>query len=160
MACTKADEPASAPVAAATGDDRAAGQGKLPAVDLVRAFTTLTFRRPVFFTHAGDASGRLFVGEQCGVIRVFANRPDVQRAGVFLDIRSKVRMAHNEEGLLSLAFHPQYARNGYFFIYYSASDPRRGVLSRFNVRSDDPEVADRSDWARETHPKSSSIANP
>ena len=141
-ACAEANEPPPAPAAVVAHDDRAAGQGELPAVDLVRAFRKLTFRRPLFLTHAGDASGRLFVGEQRGVIRVFANRPDVQLAGVFLDIQSKVRMAHNEEGLLSLAFHPQYARNGSFFIYYSASDPRRGVLSRFNVRRDDPEVAD------------------
>ena len=141
-ACAEANEPAPAPAAAVAHDDRGSGQRELPEVDLVRAFRKLTFRRPLFLTHAGDASGRLFVGEQRGVIRVFANRPDVQLAGVFLDIQSKVRMAHNEEGLLSLAFHPQYARNGSFFIYYSASDPRRGVLSRFSVRSDDPEVAD------------------
>ena len=91
-------------------------------------------------THAGD--DRLFVVEQHGRIRVFENRPDVETAGVFLDIRPKVSRKHNEEGLLTLAFHPRYATNGYFYVYYSATDPRRGVLSRFSVSGDDPDRAD------------------
>jgi glucose/arabinose dehydrogenase len=48
----------------------------------------------------------------------------------------------NEEGLLGLAFDPDYSRNGYFYVYYSAAGPRRTVLSRFNIRSGDSEIAD------------------
>jgi len=44
--------------------------------------------------------------------------------------------------LLSLAFHPEYADNGYFYVYYSASNPRRPVGSRFSVSTGDPKVAD------------------
>ena len=116
----------------------------LPTVRLSRAFPRLTFTRPIYLTHAGDASNRLFVVEQRGRILVFQNRSDVTAAQEFLDIRPIVRMRHNEEGLLALAFHPKYAENGRFYVYYTASDPRRGVLSRFSVSVDDPGRADPS----------------
>ncbi|MCZ6494283.1 MAG: PQQ-dependent sugar dehydrogenase [Planctomycetota bacterium] len=96
----------------------------------------------MFLTHAGDGSNRLFVVEQAGRIRAFENGPDVKAAKVFLDIRPQVRRRHNEEGLLALAFHPQYRKNGHLYVYYSASRPRRGVLSRFTVSADDPDQAD------------------
>ncbi len=114
--------------------------GTLPEVTAARAFPRLAFRRPVWITHAGD--DRLFVIEQAGRIRVFENRPDVETAGVFLDIREQVRSRHNEEGLLALAFHPRYADNGRFYVYYTASEPRRGVLSSFAVSGDDPDRAE------------------
>jgi len=50
---------------------------------------------------------------------------------LLLDISDQVSRDGNEEGLLGLAFDPDYAENGEFFVYYSASDPRRSVLSRF-----------------------------
>ena len=54
----------------------------------------------------------------------------------------------DEEGLLGLAFDPGYQDNGYFNLYYSATDPRRSVLSRFSVREDDPSAADRiASWS-------------
>lgn len=114
----------------------------LPSVRLSRAFPKMTFTRPIFITHAGDKSNRLFVVEQRGRILVFENKSDVQSSQEFLNIRSKVRMRHNEEGLLSLAFHPNYAENGEFFVYYTASSPRRSVLSRFKVSADDADKAD------------------
>jgi len=112
----------------------------LPSVHLQRAFGQLEFHRPVQVTHAGD--NRLFVVEQNGRIRVFENSPDRGTPDVFLDIRSQVRRKDNEEGLLSLAFHPRYAANGFFYVYYSASKPRRGILSRFTVSADDPNRAE------------------
>jgi glucose/arabinose dehydrogenase len=114
----------------------------LPRVSLARAFPRLTFRRPVFLTHAGDGSDRLFVVEQQGRVRVFENHQDVETARVFVDIRSQVNRNHNEEGLLALAFHPQHAANGHFYVYYSASRPRRGTLSRFTIETGDPSHAD------------------
>lgn len=64
----------------------------------------------------------------------------MSNTSTFLDIRSRVSTAGNEEGLLGLAFHPNYAKNGHFYVYYSAAGPRRSVLSRFTV-SDDPNQA-------------------
>lgn len=110
--------------------------------DLVVAFPNLAFDRPVDLQHAGDGSGRLFVVEQEGLIRVFANDPEVPAAGVFLDIQDRVQCC-GEQGLLGLAFHPSYADNGRFFVYYSAgSGPRRSVLARYGVDPADPNRAD------------------
>lgn len=114
----------------------------LPSVRLSRAFPKMTFTRPLFITHAGDKSNRLFVVEQRGRILVFENKSDVDSSQEFLNIRSIVRMRENEEGLLSLTFHPNYAENGEFFVYYTASSPRRSVLSRFKVSADDANKAD------------------
>jgi quinoprotein glucose dehydrogenase len=120
----------------------AEGAASLPKISLRRAFPRLSFLRPVYLTHAGDGTDRLFVLERRGRIRVFADRRDVETAGVFLDLQSQVSRRHNEEGLLALAFHPDYRTNGRFYVYYSASSPRRGILSEFRVDPEDPDRAD------------------
>lgn len=102
----------------------------------VPAFEKLGFDRPLWLGHAGDQSGRVFVAEQPGRIMVFAGTREVATAEVFLDIRDRVRTEHNEEGLLGVAFAPDYARTGHVYVYYSASRPRRVVISRFTVSSD------------------------
>ena len=51
----------------------------------------------------------------------------------FLDIRDRVRDRGEEEGLLGLAFDPDFESNGYLFVYYTADGPRRSVISRFSV---------------------------
>ncbi|MFQ5571122.1 MAG: PQQ-dependent sugar dehydrogenase, partial [Rhodothermales bacterium] len=106
------------------------------------AFPGLSFERPVDLQHAGDGSNRLFVVEQRGVIRVFANDPSANDAPFFLDIRSRVRDTSSEEGLLGLAFHPNYADNGFFYVYYSASNRRRSVIARYSVNPNNPDRAD------------------
>ena len=88
-------------------------------------------------THAGDGSGRLFVTEQVG--RVLIHDGDSLLTTPFLDIRTRVR-AGGERGLLSVAFHPSYATNGYFFVNYTNLSSNT-VVSRFKV-SDDSNVAD------------------
>ena len=108
------------------------------------AFVNLDFTRPVDLQHAGDGSNRLFVVEQAGVISVFDNDPSVASASVFLDIEDRVRDSANEEGLLGLAFHPDYANNGFFYVYHSASNPRRSIVARYSVDPNDPNVADRN----------------
>ena len=111
---------------------------------------------PVQLTHAGDGSGRLFIVDQTGVIRIVS-------AGVllptpFLDLSAELPALNplfDERGLLGLAFHPEYATNGRFFVRYSApragapSEPcfgtsrgcHREVLAEYAV-SADPDVAD------------------
>ncbi|WP_194777540.1 PQQ-dependent sugar dehydrogenase [Pararhodonellum marinum] len=111
-------------------------------IGLEDAFSQLTFTRPVDLQHAGDGSDRIFVVEQSGVISVFPNDPEVGEKKVFLNLESKVRDQGNEEGLLGLAFHPNYASNGYFYVNYSASSPRRTVISRFQVSAADADAAD------------------
>ncbi|MBI4200810.1 MAG: PQQ-dependent sugar dehydrogenase [Chloroflexi bacterium] len=114
----------------------------LPALDVEVAFPGLAFPRMVFLTHSGDGADRLFLVLQPGRIMLLQNRGDVTSAEVFLDIRDRVNDAGSEEGLLGLTFDPQYASNGYSYVYYSASNPRRSVISRFSVRKDDPTRAD------------------
>lgn len=64
-----------------------------------------------------------------------------RQATVFLDLSARVSTAGNEEGLLGLAFDADFQSNREFFVYYSAANPRRSMLSRFRV-SADPDVAD------------------
>lgn len=96
------------------------------------------FERPIFVTHAGDGTGRLFVMGQLGEIWV-CDGPDDDSPEVFLDIRSKVEFNENknEEGLLGLAFHPRFKDNGELYVYYSPryeeESERRTVVSRFRV---------------------------
>lgn len=108
------------------------------------AFPNLSFDRPVDLQHAGDNTDRIFVVEQAGTIKVFPNETQHNSADIFLDIEERVRDNGNEEGLLGLAFHPEYAQNGYFYVNYTASDPRRTVIARYSVTADDPNAADAS----------------
>ena len=95
---------------------------------------------PVYLTPAGDGSGRLFVIEQEGTIRIVRDGRLLARP--FLDIRRRV-IAGGELGLLSVAFHPQYARNGRFFVNYTAdSGSLRTVIAEYRVSAGDPNVAD------------------
>ena len=114
----------------------------LQSIDVEVAFPNLSFERMVFLTPAGDGTNRLFLVLQPGRIMVFPNQSDVSRAEVFLDIRDRVNDRGNEEGLLGLAFDPRFAENGYFYVYYSASNPRRSVLSRFSASEEHANQAD------------------
>jgi len=113
-------------------------------VQLEKAFPGLTFTSPLFLTHGGDGSDRLYVVEQGGRILVFANDSAASSAEVFLDLSSQISSPTGEEGLLGLAFHPQYASNGYFYVNYTAPNPLRTVISRFQVSANDPLKADPS----------------
>lgn len=106
----------------------------------VAAFPKLTFSSPVDFTHANDGTNRLFVVEQKGIIQVFENDANVDKKTVFLDISAKVASG-GEMGLLGLTFHPNFKQNGYFYVNYTRSSPRRQtVVSRFkaNAQTADP----------------------
>ncbi len=70
---------------------------------------------PVHVTNAGDGSNRLFIVEQRGTVRIVQN--GVLQAGNFLDIQDRIRNS-GEMGLLSIAFHPDFASNGRFFVNY------------------------------------------
>jgi glucose/arabinose dehydrogenase len=92
---------------------------------------------PLFVGHAGDGTNRLFIVEQRGTIRVL--QPGGTTATVFLNINAKV-VSGGEQGLLGLAFHPQYVSNGRFFVYYTRIGDGAIVLSEFKVSSN-PNVA-------------------
>jgi glucose/arabinose dehydrogenase len=108
----------------------------------IQAFPELSFTRPVDLQHPGDDSNLLFVVEQRGVISVFENDSSASGKSTFLNIQNRVEDNGNEEGLLGLAFHPDYENNGYFYVNYTASNPDRTVISRFQVSGDNPQQAD------------------
>ncbi len=100
------------------------------------------FTFPVDLQNAGDCSDRIFIVEKEGIIKVFENRADVSELKIFLDITDRVFIEDIEMGLLGLVFHPEYNNNGYFYVNYTAGDPRRTVVSRFQVSSSNPDSAD------------------
>ncbi|MEJ7740873.1 MAG: PQQ-dependent sugar dehydrogenase [Chitinophagaceae bacterium] len=108
---------------------------------LQEAFPGLEFEEPVELTGPDDDKDRVFVIEQNGVIRVFPNKADARQAAVFLDIDKQVESG-GEKGLLGLAFHPEYKKNGFFYVNYTRGDPLTTVISRFTVSATDPNKAD------------------
>jgi glucose/arabinose dehydrogenase len=116
----------------------ATAQSAAAPIDFALTLVADGFARPVQVVDPGDASGRLFVVEQGGVVRIVD-------AGVvlpepFLDISHLVGCC-GERGLLSLAFHPHYAENGQFFVDYTDTNGDT-VVARYQVAADDPERAD------------------
>ncbi|MEO5961020.1 MAG: PQQ-dependent sugar dehydrogenase [Opitutaceae bacterium] len=118
-----------------------------------RVFPAFSFEQPISLVTPPGETRRLFVVEKPGRIWVI---PDVAAANptrtLFLDIASRVTVINNdqadERGLLALAFHPDYASNGQFFVYYTlttttgAGTGLHDRLARFRVSATDPNVAD------------------
>lgn len=99
---------------------------------------------PVYATNAGDGSNRLFILDQTGQIHILVN--DELISEPFLDITSlvtqAVRSSYSEQGLLGLAFHPNFAENGQFFVHYNRDGDGMTVIARYTVSADDPNRAD------------------
>ena len=85
---------------------------------------------PVYVTHSRDGSGRLFIVEQGGVVKVLA--PGAGQATVFLNITDSV-LSGGERGLLGLAFHPQFATNGRLFVSYTRVPDGATVVAEFRA---------------------------
>lgn len=109
---------------------------------LQEAFPNLEYSSPVFLTHSGDNTNRIFILEQNGRIMVFPNSPAVTSDKTFLDITDRVSSG-GEMGLLGLAFHPNYENNGYFYVNYTAENPLRTIISRFQI-TNNPDSADKN----------------
>src|SRR6266581_416600 len=110
-----------------------------PPTGVPSLFLVGTFNNPVYVTAPPGDSARLFVVGQGGTIRVLYH--DTTRTRPFLDISNRV-LSGGERGLLSVAFHPQYATNGRFYVYYTNLNGDIRIV-RFNVSSD-PDSADRA----------------
>jgi glucose/arabinose dehydrogenase len=122
-----------------------AGNARLP---LRLTEITTDLENPIGLAHAGDGSGRLFIVEQKGVIRIYDTVNGILLETPFLDIQDEVfslddSQGHNEQGLLGLAFHPNYVGNGLFYVNYTtkpAASTWHTVVAEFEV-SGDPDVA-------------------
>jgi glucose/arabinose dehydrogenase len=95
--------------------------------------------KPDFVTNAGDGSNRLFIVEQTGKILILPPGATAPLPTPFLDISTKIACC-DERGLLGLAFHPQYAANGRFFVDYTRAEDGAIVIAEFRATAD-PNVA-------------------
>jgi len=140
-------------IAALLGLGLAAGAQPLPQLTLKPVLTKLTDERPVWMSEAPDGSGRLFVVYQAGKILVTKKGSDGGDAKVFFDITDREPNFDNEDGLLSLAFHPGFATNHLFYVYYNQKNPDgqhtqplnfpyRSVISEFKVSATNADAAD------------------
>lgn len=130
------------------GADRVANQtlnfpDKPPPADyaLEDAFPGLRFSNPVAIVQMPDFEDRVFVVEKAGRIRMVTLGEQIERF-TFMSLTDRVRSG-GERGLLGLAFHPDHASNGFFYVFYTAQgsgSPNR--LSRFKVTPDDPFAGD------------------
>jgi glucose/arabinose dehydrogenase len=100
-------------------------------------------RHPLYVTHAGDGSGRIFILEQTGAIWIMRDGERLETP--FIDLSNVVSQAvltrYSEGGLLGLAFHPDYAENGLFYVNYTDQAQGTTRVARYSV-SDDPDIAD------------------
>jgi len=112
---------------------------EIPQISLAR--TAGGFTQPVHVTHAGDGSGRLFVVEKQGVIRIIRNGAVLGTP--FLDISNIVKSVGFEQGLFSVAFPPGFSANRRFYVDYTAVQGVVGdtVVARYRVGAD-PDIAD------------------
>ncbi len=109
--------------------------------DISVAFPNLSFSRPVGIFNADD--NRLFVVEQVGIIQIIDSSESNDSTKVFLDIQDQV-LYGGEQGLLGLAFHPEFNSNGLFYINYVADEPRRTIVSEFRIMDNDHDLANES----------------
>jgi hypothetical protein len=124
-----------------------------PALAAIQLQPVLTgVSSPLYVTSARDGTNRLFIVEQGGVIKLL--QPGATTPTVFLDITSKVLSPPNsEQGLLGLAFHPQYATNRRFFVNYTRQTDGATVIAEYQTSSSDPNVANTAETVVLTIPQ-------
>lgn len=86
---------------------------------------------PLFVTSARDGTKRLFIVQQRGIIRVL--QPGETTTTDFINLSSRVSSSGSERGLLGLAFHPQFATNGYFFVNYTRQSDGATIIARYRA---------------------------
>ncbi|MEY4387368.1 MAG: hypothetical protein RLY20_2651 [Verrucomicrobiota bacterium] len=114
----------------------------LPKIAFTNAFPALPLERPVWMCEAPDGSGRFFIVEQQGRVVSVPKGDTGSNAVEFLNVVDRKPYVGNEEGFLSLAFHPQFKTNGLFYVYYNQQNPRRSVISEFKVSATNANQAD------------------
>ena len=145
VATIESETPVPTSASADASETPAPISGPLPSVRAEVVFPGVSFDRMVYLTHPEGMPERLYLVLQPGRIMAFDNVPNPSTPQTFLDIRDRVSDRGNEEGLLGLAFDPDYGNNGYFYVYYSAASPRRSVIARYHA----PPGSDRVDPSTE-----------
>ena len=101
-------------------------------------------RRPVLVTNAADGSHRLFVVEQRGVIKVWRSGHGLS---TFLDMRTKVEFS-SEQGLLALAFHPNYERNRKFYVLFTEKGTGDVIVAEYKASATNKNKASPTSFRR------------
>ncbi|MBI97416.1 MAG: glucose sorbosone dehydrogenase, partial [Verrucomicrobiales bacterium] len=104
---------------------------EIPRLKLVNAYPNLKFKRPLWLEQLPD--GRTFLMEQRGKVLVLPKNGKGKKTTTFFDIEKRKPYVKDEEGLLGMAFHPQFAKNGKVYMFYSAHEPLRSIVSEFKV---------------------------
>ena len=149
----------------------AIARAREPVPEIVLELVTDGLSAPIFLVAPRDGSGRAILGDQIGIAYVLTG-DGTRLETPFIDLRDRLTpllAAFDERGLLALAFHPDFARNGLFYVNYSAKrlpeSPFTGKtaytwrLSEFKVSAEDPNRADRAservllelDWVNRKH---------
>ena len=121
--------------------DVSANVEEIPSIRFVRAWPEVRVRRPVQIVNRPDRDDVLYIVEQFGRVRtVDGSDRSSSETELVMDITDRVNARSNEEGLLSMVFHPDFAENNEVYFYYTAAKqrkrdgkPRRAVLSRFKM---------------------------
>ncbi len=127
----------------------------LPRIELKPVLTRLNVDRPMWMSEAPDGSGRFFVVYQAGKILIVEKGSDGGDAKEFFNIEDRHPYFENEDGLMSIAFHPGFKTNGLFYVYYNQKNPAdqhpqpqnypfRSVISEFKISAADRDKADMS----------------
>jgi glucose/arabinose dehydrogenase len=107
-----------------------------PAIKLTQVYSGFT--QPVFMAQPPDGTNRLFVVERAGRIRLIVN--GVHQSTPFLDLQSQITSAGEEQGMLGLAFHPNFRANRRFYVYYTDAQGN-DTLARYEASTTNPNVA-------------------
>jgi glucose/arabinose dehydrogenase len=121
--------------------------GQVTEINISLATVASGFTSPVGMATPGDGSGRIFVFEQGGKVKIVKN--GAINKVPFLDLSSRLdglNIAYSEKGLLGMAFHPEFKKNGRFFVYYSAPDnlpkfDHKSIVAEYKVSLTDADKA-------------------
>lgn len=114
-----------------------------PEIKITETFKGQNIKLPVALAIPPDGTERLFLVQQFGKITILPNDRSSDEEITFLDVTDRPLIKQQfEEGILGLAFHPDYAKNRKFYIYYSLQDPKHTRVSEMQTFADDPNKAD------------------
>jgi glucose/arabinose dehydrogenase len=100
-------------------------------LELVNAFPGLSFSQPLDLQSPDDGTNRIFIVEKGGLVKVFPNETNATEFDIFLNVSGNLS-TESEQGLLGLAFHPNFSSNGYFYVHYSPN-ATTSRISRFTA---------------------------
>ena len=103
-------------------------------ITLERVFPELSFSQPVDLQTDNSNSSIIYIVEQKGIIKTISNSSGTPLSDVFLDISSKI-ISGGERGLLGLAFHPNFKKNGLFYVDYTAQPDGHTVIAQFAMQN-------------------------